>query len=62
LTTERRNFIAFSVESLAILAPSCFHEDSDTNSEEVHMNINGTKRQISMLCATAGVRHRALLG
>jgi hypothetical protein len=50
---RRRTFIAFSLEALAILAPACFHDDSNANTGEVHMKIHSTNRQMPMLCAAA---------
>jgi hypothetical protein len=59
----RRRFIAFSSDQLAILMWICFHADSNASTEEVHMNIHSTNRQMPMLCAiSAAADHRALLG
>jgi hypothetical protein len=58
----RCTFIAFSFETLAILEAPCFHEGSNASTKEVHMNINSMKGQMPMLCATAAVGNRALLG
>jgi hypothetical protein len=55
-------FIAFLLEVLAIWAPVCFHVDSNASTEEVHMNIHSTNRQMPKLCADAAADHRALLG
>jgi len=58
-----RMFIAFSSERLAILVWICFHGDFNASTEEVHMNIHSTNRQMLMLCATAAAAdHPALLG
>ncbi len=57
----QRTFIAFSLEALAILRSMCFHNASIAISEEVHMKIHSTKRQMPMLCATAAAGNRALL-
>ncbi len=59
---QRRTFIAFSSEPLANLAPICFHDDSNASTEEVHMKIHPTNRQMPMLCAAAAADTRALLG
>jgi hypothetical protein len=41
----------------------CFHDDSNASTEEVHMKIHSTNRQMLMLCATAAAAdNRALLG
>ena len=61
-TGLRRTFVALLFEALAILASLCFHDDSNASTEEVHMKIHSTKRQRPMLCATAAVGNRALLG
>jgi|ERR1700722_11188873 len=60
-----RTFIAFSFEQLAILVWVCFHDDSNASTEEVHMKILSTNRQMPMLCATAAASaadNRALPG
>jgi hypothetical protein len=57
-----RRFIAYLFEWLAILASACFHDDSNASTEEVHMKIHWTNRQLSMLCAAAAAGNRALLG
>ncbi|HWF17368.1 MAG TPA: hypothetical protein VG244_14380 [Acidimicrobiales bacterium] len=49
-------------EVLAILASVCFHDDSNASTEEVHMKIHSTNRQMLMLCAIAAAGTRALLG
>jgi hypothetical protein len=59
---ERRTFIAFSFEALAILAPICFHDRSNASIEEVHMNTQSANRQKPMLCAMHAAGNRALLG
>ena len=58
-----RTFIAFSSKALAISASVCFYDDSDASTEEVHMKIHWTNRQMPMLCATtaAAADDRALL-
>jgi hypothetical protein len=55
-------FVAFSFETLAISESPCFHEGSNANTEEVHMDIKSKKRQMPKLCTTAAVGDRALLG
>ncbi|MGO8825874.1 MAG: hypothetical protein ACLQU9_11630 [Acidimicrobiales bacterium] len=61
MARTRRTFIAFSFKALAISASVCFHDDSDASTEEVHMKIHSTNRQMPMLCATAAADDRALL-
>jgi hypothetical protein len=58
----RRTFIAFWFEVLAIMASICFHDDSNASTEEVHMKIHSTNRQMPMLCASAAAGNRTLLG
>jgi hypothetical protein len=58
----RRTFIAFFFEALAIVASICFHDDSNASTEEVHMKIRSTNRQMSMLCTSAAAGYRALPG
>ncbi|HEY1653191.1 MAG TPA: hypothetical protein VGG09_15000 [Acidimicrobiales bacterium] len=60
--TKSRRFIAFLFEALAILSSLCFHDGSNASTEEVHMKIHSTKRQMPMVCAAAAAGHRALLG
>jgi len=43
------------------LASVCFHDDSNASTEEVHMKIHSTKRELPMLCAAAADTD-ALLG
>jgi hypothetical protein len=58
-----RMFIAFSFKQLAILSWVCFNDDSNASTEEVHMKIHVTKRQMLNVCATAAAADtRALLG
>jgi hypothetical protein len=57
-----RTFIAFSFETLAISATVCLHDDPNASTEEVHMKIHSTNRQMPMLCAAAAAGNRALLG
>jgi hypothetical protein len=57
-----RTFIAFSFEALAIFATVCLHDIYHASTEEVHMKIHSTNRQMPMLCATAAAGNRALLG
>ena len=57
-TGARRTFIAFWSEAVAILASVCFHDDSNTSTEEVHMKIHSTKRELPMLCAAAAAAGR----
>jgi hypothetical protein len=59
---RRRTFIAFFFEDLAIWAPICFHDDSNASTEEVHMKIHSTNRQMPKLCAHTAADHPALLG
>jgi hypothetical protein len=59
---RRRTFIAFFLETLAIWKPICFYDDSKASTEEVHMKIHWTNRQMSKVCADAAEDHRALLG
>jgi hypothetical protein len=40
----------------------CLHDGYHASIEEVHMKINSTNRQMTMLCATAAAGNRALLG
>ena len=62
-TQGRRTFIAFSFEALAICTAVCFHDHSNASTEEVHMNIHSTNRQMPKLCADAAAADlRALLG
>jgi hypothetical protein len=62
-TRRARTFIAFSFKLLAIPVRICFHDHSNASTEEVHMKIHPTKRQMFMLCAaTAAADHPALLG
>jgi len=44
------------------LASVCFHDDSNASTEEVHMKIHSTKRELPMLCAAAAADTDALLG
>jgi hypothetical protein len=53
-------FVAFSFEVLAILATACLHESLDPSTEEVHMNIHSTNRQMPMLCAAAAAGGSAM--
>jgi hypothetical protein len=63
LDKRRRMFIAFSLKLLAILSWVCFHDDSNASTEEVHMKIHMTNRQLLNLCtAAAAADIRALLG
>jgi hypothetical protein len=59
---RRRTFIAFLFGPLAIWAPICFYDDSKASTEEVHMKIHSTNRQMPKVCADAAEDHRALLG
>jgi hypothetical protein len=59
---RRRTFVAFCLKALAICESVCFHDHSNASTEEVHMKIHSTNRQQSMLCASAAVGDRALLG
>jgi hypothetical protein len=61
-TTRRRTFIALSFQALAIVASVCFHDSSNANTEEVHMKIHSTNRQMPMPCATVAADNRTLLG
>jgi hypothetical protein len=59
---RRRTFIAFSFGALAISTPVCFHSVSNASTEEVHMKIHSTNRQMPKLCAAAAADSRSLLG
>ena len=56
-----RTFVAFSYNALAISASVCFHDDSDASTEEVHMKIHSTNRQMPKLCADAAADTHTLL-
>jgi hypothetical protein len=45
-----------------MFASVCFYDVSNASTEEVHMKIHWTNRQMPMLCATAAAGNRALLG